>query len=124
MRATHSFAAKTSQDAVERAERHFDEFFEGEPFVIVDVDAEAVLTVGGKVLHWDVRVVAETMTGGLRKVPDRDPLVRVVAAALDLADHDPNGSPPDEAVAWTVDADYLRELAAAVRVLIDERGGQ
>ena len=60
MRATHSFAAKTSQDAVERAERHFDEFFEGEPFVIVDVDAEAVLTVGGKVLHWDVRVVAET----------------------------------------------------------------
>ena len=50
-------------------------------------------------------------------------LVRLVAAAIDLADHDPNGSPPDEAVAWTVDADYLRELAAAVRALTGEEHG-
>ena len=47
-------------------------------------------------------------------------LVRLVAAAIDLAENNPDGDPAPRAIAWTVDADYLRELAAAVRALIDE----
>lgn len=47
------------ETAVQKARDHFDEYFRGAPYEIFYVKAEAVRTLGGYLVHWEVTVEAD-----------------------------------------------------------------